>query len=90
MHQTTITAGKITKYQCIVPTTWNGSPKDAAGNRGAFEQALVGVPYDAATSSFTNQAAGTTTTQSGIEVLRVLQSLIRASHARYTSREVRW
>jgi Ni,Fe-hydrogenase I large subunit len=74
MHQATISAGKITKYQCIVPTTWNGSPKDAAGNRGAFEQALVGTPYDAATSSFTNQAGGTTTTQSGIEVLRVLQS----------------
>ena len=27
MHQCTITAGKITKYQCIVPTTWNGSPQ---------------------------------------------------------------
>ena len=30
MHQTTITNGKIQKYQCIVPTTWNGSPKDGA------------------------------------------------------------
>ncbi len=74
MHQTTITAGKITKYQCIVPTTWNGSPKDAAGNRGAFETALLGVVFDPAQSSFTNQAAGTTNTASGIEVLRVLQS----------------
>jgi hydrogenase large subunit len=74
MHQTTINAGKITKYQCIVPTTWNGSPKDAANQRGAFEAALINVPFDAATSSFTNQAGGTTTTQSGIEVLRVLQS----------------
>ena len=34
------------KYQCIVPTTWNGSPKDGAGNeRGAIEEAMIGAPF---------------------------------------------
>ena len=33
MHTITINAGKITKYQCIVPTTWNGSPCVGVGHR---------------------------------------------------------
>jgi hydrogenase large subunit len=41
-HWVTISGGKITKYQAVVPTTWNGSPRDKAGVRGPFEQALVG------------------------------------------------
>jgi Ni,Fe-hydrogenase I large subunit len=36
--------GKVSHYQCVVPTTWNCSPRDDAGNPGALEQALVGVP----------------------------------------------
>ena len=28
----------------MVPTTWNGSPRDPAGNIGAFEAALLGTP----------------------------------------------
>jgi hydrogenase large subunit len=32
---------KIENYQCVVPTTWNGSPRDDAGNIGAFEAALM-------------------------------------------------
>lgn len=35
---------KIANYQCVVPTTWNGSPRDAAGQPGAIEQALTGLP----------------------------------------------
>jgi hydrogenase large subunit len=31
--------GRIENYQCVVPTTWNGSPRDSAGNIGAFEAA---------------------------------------------------
>ena len=34
---------KITKYQCIVPTTWNSSPKDGSGQHGATEQSLMGL-----------------------------------------------
>lgn len=74
MHQCTINNGKITKYQCIVPTTWNMSPKDTAGKRGPIEQAVVGSPYANYGASFTNQAGGTTTTQGGVEALRIAQS----------------
>jgi hydrogenase large subunit len=28
----------------VVPTTWNGSPRDAKGQRSSFEQALIGTP----------------------------------------------
>ena len=43
-HWVHIQNGKIQNYQCIVPTTWNGSPRDARGQRGAWEQALIGTP----------------------------------------------
>ncbi len=35
---------KIENYQCIVPTTWNASPRDPYGNIGAYEAALLGTP----------------------------------------------
>ncbi len=35
---------KIANYQAIVPSTWNGSPRDANGLPGAYEAALVGTP----------------------------------------------
>lgn len=73
MHQCEIHNGKITKYQCIVPTTWNGSPKDAAGERGAIEQAVVGSPYATTTTSFAGQT-GTVDAQGGVEALRIAQS----------------
>ncbi len=34
----------IDKYQCVVPTTWNASPRDAQGQPGPIEQALEGTP----------------------------------------------
>jgi Ni,Fe-hydrogenase I large subunit len=36
-------AARIAGYQIIAPTTWNFSPRDAAGVPGALEQALVGL-----------------------------------------------
>jgi [NiFe] hydrogenase large subunit/hydrogenase large subunit len=36
--------GAIANYQCIVPSTWNAGPRDAAGQRGPYESALVGTP----------------------------------------------
>ncbi|NTU71264.1 MAG: nickel-dependent hydrogenase large subunit [Coriobacteriia bacterium] len=74
MHQATIVAGEITKYQCIVPTTWNGSPKTAADSRGAIEQAMIGASFSGAGASFTGQGGGTVTTAGGVEVLRIAQS----------------
>lgn len=35
---------KIENYQCVVPTTWNASPRDPDGNIGAYEAALLGTP----------------------------------------------
>ncbi|NGZ26757.1 MAG: nickel-dependent hydrogenase large subunit [Magnetococcales bacterium] len=34
---------KIANYQCVVPTTWNCSPRDDAGVMGALEQAIAGT-----------------------------------------------
>ena len=39
-----ISDGTIKNYQAVVPTTWNASPRDAQGQPGAYEQALVGTP----------------------------------------------
>jgi hydrogenase large subunit len=36
--------GRIASYQIIAPTSWNFSPRDAAGTPGALEAALVGTP----------------------------------------------
>jgi Ni,Fe-hydrogenase I large subunit len=35
---------KVANYQPVVPSTWNGSPRDAGGVPGAYEAALVGTP----------------------------------------------
>ncbi|HLG98386.1 MAG TPA: nickel-dependent hydrogenase large subunit [Bryobacteraceae bacterium] len=35
---------KIANYQIVVPSTWNASPKDGKGQRGAYEAALMGTP----------------------------------------------
>ncbi|MFA6055641.1 MAG: nickel-dependent hydrogenase large subunit [Thermodesulfovibrionales bacterium] len=41
-HWIKIEGRKIAKYQCVVPTTWNASPKDGAGQPGPAEAALIG------------------------------------------------
>jgi len=43
-HWIVIEKGKIANYQAVVPTTWNGSPRDPQGNIGAFEAALLNTP----------------------------------------------
>jgi Ni,Fe-hydrogenase I large subunit len=43
-HWVHIRHGAIANYQCVVPSTWNAGPRDAAGHRGPYEQALVGTP----------------------------------------------
>ena len=43
-HWIHIVDEKIENYQAIVPTTWNASPKDARGQKGAYESALIGTP----------------------------------------------
>jgi len=43
-HWVHIKDTKIENYQAVVPTTWNASPRDPAGNIGAYEAALLGTP----------------------------------------------
>ena len=43
-HWIKIHNGAIDNYQLVVPTTWNGSPRDARQQRSSFEAALIGTP----------------------------------------------
>lgn len=43
-HWTNIKGNKIEHYQVVAPTTWNIAPRDADGQRGPMEEALIGVP----------------------------------------------
>ncbi|WP_333877449.1 nickel-dependent hydrogenase large subunit [Methylobacter sp.] len=45
-HWLKIENTKIANYQCVVPTTWNGSPRDEKGNIGAFEAALMNTKVE--------------------------------------------
>jgi len=43
-HWVTIRDRTIQNYQIVDASTWNGSPRDGTGRRGAWEEALVGTP----------------------------------------------
>ncbi len=43
-HWIKIKDQKIANYQAVVPSTWNASPRDATGQRGPYEAALIGTP----------------------------------------------
>lgn len=43
-HWIRIKDAKIANYQVITPTAWNISPKDALGQHGPVEQAVIGAP----------------------------------------------
>jgi len=43
-HWIRIHDSKIDNYQLVVPTTWNGSPRDAKGMHSSFEASLIGTP----------------------------------------------
>jgi Ni,Fe-hydrogenase I large subunit len=45
-HWLDVRQGMIHNYQIIAPTTWNFSPRDAAGEPGALERALVGAAVE--------------------------------------------
>lgn len=42
-HWIEIKNKKIANYQCVVPSTWNCSPRDGKNQPGALEQALIGT-----------------------------------------------
>jgi hydrogenase large subunit len=43
-HWVHIQDGRIARYQCVVPTTWNAGPRDASEQAGPYEAALEGTP----------------------------------------------
>ncbi len=43
-HWVRIKNSKIENYQAVVPSTWNGSPRDARGQPGAYEASLIDTP----------------------------------------------
>ncbi|WP_345978570.1 nickel-dependent hydrogenase large subunit [Sulfurimonas sp. HSL3-2] len=59
-HFVNIKGEKIENYSVIAPTTWNATPKNYDGLRGAYEEALVGIKIE--------------DTSKPLEVLRVLHS----------------
>jgi len=59
-HWIRIKDGRIDNYQCVVPTTWNGSPRDNQGNIGAFEASLMNTKVERA--------------EEPVEILRTLHS----------------
>ena len=64
-HWMKIGRGKITHYQCVVPTTWNGSPKWGSNTRlgaGAAEQAVMDTPV------------GSTTAEQVLNIIRTIHS----------------
>lgn len=42
-HWVEIRNKKISRYQCVVPTTWNAAPRSQSGQLGAYEAALLGT-----------------------------------------------
>lgn len=46
LHYLRIEDYKIAKYECVVPTTWNASPRDDKGQPGAMESALIGTAVE--------------------------------------------
>ena len=59
-HFVNIRNNKISNFSVIAPTTWNATPKNFDGVRGAYEEALVGLKIEDTTKP--------------LEVLRVLHS----------------
>lgn len=43
-HWIRIKNGKVSAYQAVVPTTWNASPRDGKGIKGAYEASLLDTP----------------------------------------------
>nr|WP_321464614.1 nickel-dependent hydrogenase large subunit [uncultured Desulfobulbus sp.] len=43
LHYLRVRKGVIDKYECVVPTTWNCSPRDGKDVPGALESALIGL-----------------------------------------------
>ncbi|MDD2919336.1 nickel-dependent hydrogenase large subunit [Rhodoferax sp.] len=56
-HWLRIEKGRLSHYQIVAPTSWNFSPRDAAGTPGALETALVGAPMDSTVDDADNNTS---------------------------------
>ena len=43
-HWVVLNDGKITNYQCVVPTTWNAAPRNEGDAIGPYESSLMNTP----------------------------------------------
>ncbi|MDQ7056384.1 MAG: nickel-dependent hydrogenase large subunit [Persephonella sp.] len=43
-HWIRIKDGIVENYQAVVPSTWNGAPRDYKNRMGAYEASLIGTP----------------------------------------------
>jgi Ni,Fe-hydrogenase I large subunit len=43
-HWVSVQDHRIKNYQLVVPSTWNGSPRDENDVRGPYEESLIGAP----------------------------------------------
>jgi hydrogenase large subunit len=43
-HWLSIKDSAVERYQIVVPSTWNASPRDEQGVRGPYEESLIGCP----------------------------------------------
>lgn len=43
-HWVRIENGQVANFQAVVPSTWNAGPRDAKGQIGPYEAALIGTP----------------------------------------------
>ena len=60
LHHIQIKGHRIDRYQLVVPTTWNASPKDDRDQPGPIEQALLGTKVK--------------DTENPVEVVRIIRS----------------
>lgn len=51
-HWIEIKQGAIARYQAVVPTTWNASPRDDKGQPGPIEQAMIGTVVEDTANPF--------------------------------------
>ncbi len=76
LHYNEYDQNRITKYQCIVPTTWNASPRHGAtdATAGPIEQAVMTPPVGlSGVPSPSGYAAGAAQ-DVAVEILRVVHS----------------
>ncbi|OIP14605.1 MAG: HupV protein [Comamonadaceae bacterium CG_4_9_14_3_um_filter_60_33] len=70
-HWLRIENGRLSHYQIVAPTSWNFSPRDAAGTPGALEAALVGAPLD---NTLVVSALGDATGNTSVAVQHIVRS----------------